>query len=157
MANKKLSEYAANGTYPVSLDLIPMLFWTGSVYTNKTFTGLDLKNKIKAELETQNSFYVGNTTLSANTTLTEQDMIDNYSFRVDATGGARTITLPPYGSVGQFIVNIRKVDSSGNAVTIEADGSETINGALTYVLATQYKSVILQSVNSVGWEVISAF
>jgi hypothetical protein len=47
MANKKLSEYASNGASPAALDLIPMLFWTGSVYTNKTFTGAHLDTYVR--------------------------------------------------------------------------------------------------------------
>lgn len=57
----------------------------------------------------------------------------------NATGAAFTATLPAVASVptGTVIVVI-KTDSSGNAVTVDGSGAETINGSATDSLATQY-------------------
>ena len=38
---------------------------------------------------------------------------------------------------------VKKVDASGNAVTIDGAGSDTIDGALTIALSTQYEAVEL--------------
>jgi len=81
---------------------------------------------------------------SVTTTPVTLDLADDQFVKVDASGGARTVNLPAAsGSAGQFIT-ILKSDSSTNTVTIDANASETINGALTYVLSIQYQSIILR-------------
>lgn len=71
--------------------------------------------------------------------------------KVDASGGARTITLP----VPDFALNhepwtIKKVDGSANAVIITpADG--TIEGAASYSLLLQYDSVDIFSKDGSYW------
>jgi hypothetical protein len=61
---------------------------------------------------------------------------------VDATGGAVTITVP-YQYVGQ-VCTIKKIDSSSNAVTVDAGSGNTIDGSRTYTLSSQYNSVTVQ-------------
>jgi len=77
---------------------------------------------------------------------------DEY-LRVDATGGARTITLPLSAAMIQQDVIVAKVDNTGNAVTITASGSEKINGSTTLVLSSQWAKTRLLSTGA-GWEVI---
>jgi hypothetical protein len=48
---------------------------------------------------------------------------------------------------------IIKTDASGNAVTVNGDGTETINGALTNVLAAQYDKVELAAYNG-AWYIL---
>lgn len=72
---------------------------------------------------------------------------------VDCTGGARTITLPTAVGIGGRQYTIRKLDASGNAVTIDGDGSETINGATTKALAAQYDVATIMS-NGANWVVL---
>lgn len=74
-------------------------------------------------------------TVSATTTLD----VTHYTVLVDASGGAVTINLPAVASTGKRRYTIKKIDSSGNAVTIDGNASETIDGATTQSLATQYK------------------
>ena len=57
---------------------------------------------------------------------------------VDATAGAVTVTLPAIADAPKYRYIIKKIDSSANWVTVDADGSETIDGALTMVISTQY-------------------
>lgn len=87
------------------------------------------------------------TEVSANTTLET----GHFSVLVDATGGARTITLPAAASHTHRIYNIKKIDVSGNAVTIDGAGAETIDGAATQVLAAQYDSYTIQSDGTEWW------
>jgi hypothetical protein len=79
----------------------------------------------------------------------------DYTILVDATSGAVTITLPAAAgtAVAGRIYIIKKTDVSGNAVTVDANGSETIDGATTYPLASQWKYVTIQS-DGVNWFVI---
>ena len=58
---------------------------------------------------------------------------------VDASSAAVTITLP--SGEDDLEYHIKKVDSSSNAVTIDGDGSETIDGLTTRELTTQWAAL----------------
>jgi hypothetical protein len=71
---------------------------------------------------------------------------------VDASGAARTITLPTAVGVDATgnpakggRITIKKTDSSINVVTVDGSGAETIDGALTYTIVNQNQSVVLES------------
>lgn len=67
---------------------------------------------------------------------------------VDATAGAVTITLPTaVGRAGKRYT-IKKIDSSANAVTIDPNGTETIDRAATVVLGAQDAAAIIESDNA---------
>lgn len=69
----------------------------------------------------------------------------------DATGGSMTINLLPVATVGNpFPLKIKKIDSSANTVTIDADGSEVIDDATTLVLSQQYDAACINS-NATKW------
>jgi hypothetical protein len=79
------------------------------------------------------------TTKTANYTALTTDNI----ILCDATSGAFTITLyPASGNAGRKLTII-KTDTSTNAITIDANGSETINGALTQSLNSQHSTLTL--------------
>jgi hypothetical protein len=61
---------------------------------------------------------------------------------VDATGGAVTMTLPPAANKWQLVV---KRTSAANNVVVDANASETIDGALTKTITTQYGFLRLAS------------
>ena len=74
----------------------------------------------------------------------------------DASGGACVHNLLPVATAGTgFVQRIIKTDSSANTVTVDADGTETINGELTYVLRAQYDYVDVYCTAS-AWVVINA-
>jgi hypothetical protein len=60
---------------------------------------------------------------------------------VDCTSGAVTIELPPSASSSGKAINITKVDSSANAITINSYGSETINGSASDTISFQWTSI----------------
>lgn len=69
---------------------------------------------------------------------------DQATILCDATSAAFTVTLPAAATAGDgFVVAVKKTDSSANAVTIDGDGAETIDGSTTRLLAVQNESVIL--------------
>lgn len=82
--------------------------------------------------------------VSVDTTLN----INHHTVLVDASGGSKVITLPTAASARYRVYTIKKDDSSGNTVTIDGDGSETIDGATTQVLSTQHASLMIQSTGS---------
>jgi len=73
---------------------------------------------------------------------------------VDATLGAATVNL--LGSAnrtGKQII-IKKIDVSANSVTIDPANAETIDGAATNVLSSQYDSITLVS-DGVNWIIVA--
>jgi hypothetical protein len=79
---------------------------------------------------------------SANYTVVAGDAGD--LIRVTTTSGAITITLPAISTVSDgFKVAIVKWTSDANAVNINRSGSDTINGATTAQIGSQYSQIIL--------------
>ena len=114
--------------------------WGG--YLNENFESLD---DILAVYETLSK--------SANYTVVEADA--NNLIQVDATGGTVTISLPASASVRDgFSVTIKKVDPSGNAVTIDPNASELIDGDATYTLSGENDSVLIAA-DGTGWKIIA--
>lgn len=68
----------------------------------------------------------------------DEDVIE-----VDASGGAVTINLPAISSSAGQVYRVSKRDASANAVTLDGDSSETINGTTTRALSSQYDSVTI--------------
>lgn len=72
-----------------------------------------------------------------------------------SAGSAFTVSLPTASGIRGRVYTIKKTDSSANAVTIDGAGSETIDGALTVALSTQYAFRIIVS-DGTNWHVISS-
>lgn len=78
---------------------------------------------------------------------------------VNATGGNITVTLPDSGTVASpkdemgKIFYVKKVDATANTVTIDGYSTQTIDGATTNVINTQYDSVTIVSDGS-NWHII---
>lgn len=105
---------------------------------------------------TQAAALVATTTLTTTiTTVTAAATLDAtyQTVGVNATDGAVTITLPAAAGCTGRRYDIKKVDSSANAVTIDGNGAETIDGAATKVLSTQYSSVTIIS-NGTNWWIV---
>lgn len=64
---------------------------------------------------------------------------------VDASGGAWTLTLPAAASNTGHIFYIKKTDSSVNAVTVDGNASETIDGTTTKTVSFQYEAIMIVS------------
>jgi hypothetical protein len=71
----------------------------------------------------------------------------------NANGGAFTINLPAAASSSGLHLVIKKTDSSFNAVTIDGNASETIDGVTTKKLSTQYESMEIVCDGS-NWHII---
>jgi hypothetical protein len=73
---------------------------------------------------------------------------------VDGSGGAWTLTLPAAASNTGKVFYIKRTDNTpANAVTIDGNASETIDGSTTYPLYTQNESVVIVS-DGTNWQVI---
>jgi len=78
---------------------------------------------------------------------------NEYVIDVDATSGAASINLPTAASVAGLAYYIYKSDSSANIVTVDPDGSETINGDSTKELIGQYGYIKIVS-DGTNWRAI---
>lgn len=78
----------------------------------------------------------------------------DHTILCDCTSNAITINLPAVASSEGRTLEIKKIDSSGNAATIDGSGSETIDGGTTKALSTQYASRIIKC-NGSAWYIIA--
>lgn len=88
------------------------------------------------------------TTKTSSYTLTEDDS----TVLFDCSSGACTATLPSASSSTGVKFNIKLIDATNN-LTIDANGSETIDGATTKTLTIQYESVTLHCDGAAWWVV----
>lgn len=79
----------------------------------------------------------------------------DYTILCDATAAAFTVMLPAAASEPGRIYVIKKIDASANAITIDGSGAETIDGAATKSLATQWTTMMIQS-NGTAWFILAA-
>lgn len=70
---------------------------------------------------------------------------------VNASGGAIIVTLKPAAEAEGKKITVKKIDSSANTVTIDGNGSETIDDALTQIIISQYDSIDLMSDGTEWW------
>ena len=88
-------------------------------------------------------------TKTAAYTLTAQDEI----VLADASTAAFTVTLPTAVGINGRQYVIKRINSGANNVTVGTTSSQTIDGATTNILNTQYKAIRVVS-NGSNWFVI---
>jgi hypothetical protein len=94
----------------------------------------------------------GLTTGIQTVTIASDTLVDtDHTTLCDCTSNTITINLPA-ASAGQRF-EIKKIDASANAVTIDGNASETIDGALTATLTTQYESITIVS-DGTNWFIV---
>jgi hypothetical protein len=79
--------------------------------------------------------------------------VDDGVILCDASSAAFTVTLPAVSGNAGLNFHIKKTDSSGNAVTVDGNASETIDGATTAVITAQWESIQIVSDGS-AWYII---
>lgn len=115
--------------------LIPDADGTPDDWTSLAFGGVIVTDAVVAKTTTY-------TATTADNTIT-----------VDSSSGTFTVTLfTAVGNTGHTI-RVKKTDTSFTAVTIDGDGSETIDGSTTTTVNTENESVTLQS-NGTNWVII---
>jgi len=84
---------------------------------------------------------------------------NDYTILCDASGGVFNINLlslsDAYDSIYEvgLILNIKKIDSSSNVITIDGSGPQTIDGTITKQLTMQYDCITIQAGPS-EWSII---
>lgn len=125
-------------TQPAMNDLVPV--YDVSATANRKMT---LANVRKAVLAT------------AKTTTYVVTATDDF-IPVDATSGAFTVTLPTAVGIEGRSYTFKKTDSTFSQVTIEGDGTETIDGAANTTVATQYETVEVVS-DGANWHIVRRY
>jgi len=87
-------------------------------------------------------------TVTATTTAGE-----HYTILADCTSGAVTINLPAVATSSGRTYIIKKIDASGNVVTIDGNAAETIDGTATKTLSNQYNYYAVQNDGS-AWYIV---
>ena len=77
----------------------------------------------------------------------------DYLLLCDSTAGAVTITLPPAALVPGRIYVFKRINAGANNVVVDGYASETIDGATTYTLSSQWAGVTVMS-NGTAWFII---
>jgi hypothetical protein len=93
-----------------------------------------------------NGIYLASSTKTGAYTATDRDHL----LLCDATSAAFTVTLPAVASNSGLVLVVKKIDASGNAVTLDGNASETIDGATTLALTAQWNRALIQS-NGTAW------
>ena len=89
-------------------------------------------------------------TKTANYTLTASDSF----IAANATTAAFAVTLPTAVGIAGRVYTIKKIDSTANGVSINTTSSQTIDGAATLSLSTQYAKVSVIS-DGANWLILS--
>lgn len=111
-----------SGNPTIAIDSTVTTLTGSQTLTNKTLTTPAI-----------NGVKYGITTKTSNYTATVADTYIN----VDATSGAVTILLPAASGNTGLELNVKKIDSSANAVIVDGNASETIDGATTKNITVQ--------------------
>lgn len=144
MAQKRIndlqlrSDFDATCNFP-SDDLVQTWRVTGAQVLAYIQANLDKNDVRKVPVSSKTSAY---------TALVTDDVL-----LVDATSGAFTVTLPTVATSTGKILKLKKIDSSVNAITIDGNGAETIDGAATIALVEQYESLSLVC-NGTAWFIL---
>jgi hypothetical protein len=95
-------------------------------------------------------------TISKNTTYAITIADRNKTILADATSAPFTINLPAAATVGnKFRIYIKKVDVTSNAVTVDGNLAETVDGQTTYELNDYNDNIGIHSDGS-NWHLISS-
>lgn len=133
------------GVSIATLDPLPVMFTSLASGDLLTYNGTNWVNSTSVVLS-----------VTASQTTTYNATIADDVVRCSA--GAAPFTVNLYTAVGNAgrQITIVKTDSSFNVVTIDANGSETINGNLTRRLATQFEHIVLVS-DGANWIIMERY
>lgn len=116
----------------------------------ESITGFQSANIYK----NKNTITVTNANLSIASTHQNDQPVEQMLF---STGGAvRTLSLPPVANCYGRVFTITKIDSGAGVVSLDPNGTETINGLTLTNLAIQYESITIKS-NGVSWSVLNRY
>lgn len=113
-------------------------------------------HKTPAQIQALIDAALGTGLASPIVTVTAAYTIGDHEFTViaNATGGAFTVTLPPAARRTGRLLVIKEIGGT-NDVTVDGNAAETIDGAATKLLSTQYQTLWIQS-DGANWHILAA-
>ncbi len=111
-------------------------------------TAVDVADAIKEAVDFADTVQLTLNNITTDTTAVLTDQV----VTVDDTAGDVTYTLLPAATAHERQITVKKI-AGPNLTIIQADGSETIDGANTVTLTTQYESVTIYS-TSTEWIIL---
>ncbi len=117
-------------------------------YWNSLLRLLAVKDDKESEFSTSSNFKLDAVTIVVDTTVNSHPVT-----LADATTLSLNLSLPTAESAQSKVFYVKKIDATANTVTITPNGVETIDGAATKVLTTQYEVTSIVSDGS-NWHII---
>jgi stress response protein SCP2 len=145
-------EFAQLTGVPMSATTNQTLYWNGTAWTATSVIFNDVANlevgintaSPTATLHVAGSFAGKVHTVTAATyDMTTGTNEDIHTLLVNNTAAITTVTLPAVATSADRVYHIKKISGPTYKVTIDANASETIDGAATFDLDIQYESVTL--------------
>jgi len=112
--------------------------------------------KLQVALDDLKNFTGGNPVSVDNTASPYAVALTDNVILVDATAGAVTLNLPAAATADGRSLFVKKVDSSINAVTLEPDGAETIEGAANLSTLDAQYDVVEIFCDGTEWFILSS-
>ncbi len=97
----------------------------------------------------------GEANVNTATTTTTLQVVDNFYYPIDCTSNNVAVALPPVSANHSKKYLIKKIDSSTHAVTITAGTGDTIDGASSVTISTQWATVFIVSDGVHTWHIIN--
>lgn len=72
----------------------------------------------------------------------------------DATAADITVSLPAASTAAGLTVGFKKTDASAHVITLDGNGSETIDGLTTQAISVRYGCLILEC-DGTGWNILN--
>lgn len=145
MSQQGIVTYSTPGTIQADTAASP-----NSLAMRDSGGGFSVAQLLAADLRTSGKFTSSSVTRASSFTVDDSVVL----YLCDATSGALVPTLPAAAAVPGRIYTFKRTSSSNN-VTVTRAGSDTIDGANTYVLSAQWKYVTLQSDGVASWLIIA--
>lgn len=136
MADSKVTQLTAVTMPPVATDLLYLVQNVATTPTSQKLTFIQSTYRPYTKKTSANSPY---TVLSG-----------DWAIYYDASGGNSIVNLPAAASNNNRILLVKRLNAS-NRVTVKANGAELIDGSNTYILNSQYASVMLHCDGTQWW------
>jgi len=130
-------------------NLVRDLVYSSSTGGFVSFSSTTLRVFVSSSAPALNEWLNEISTVAVSTALTARKQ----TVLVDASGGARVITLPLAASVPGVVIAVKKIDVSVNGVTVDGNGAETVDGGASQLLTAQWQSLSVQS-NGTAWFIL---
>ena len=138
----------AEATFDASTNSTGLVFATGTSETAAERMRIDADGQVGIGITPTETLHVAGSIGLQQVTIDNTDspytvLSTDHTIIANAASGAITINLPASASSDDRVLVIKKIDAS-NDVTIDGNSAETVDGAATLVLDTQYESSFIQ-------------